>query len=259
MVSKLFALESWELCGVVFAFLALSVEIGHRLGVRLGVAYDERSKEQLGSLQAGILAILGLVLGFAFSASLSRFDERRQLVIDEANAIGTAYLRTQLLPDAERARAAELLRHYMDLRITAVERRRDVWAQPELVFHDLDALQAQLWQLAMEVAQHDARPALNLFIDAMNTMIDLQGARLASTKSRVPRLVTWTVFLFVAVGLGTAVFASSARCGRRLGMWYALASLLTALILLIVDLDRPIYGSMPVDVSALYYERSAMH
>jgi hypothetical protein len=97
--------------------LLLFTELGFLLGRKAGRTTSDRARSQIGAIQAAILGLLALLLGFTFAMAMSRFDIRKQLVLDEANAIGTTYLRTQLLPEPQRQELAELLRRYVRVRL----------------------------------------------------------------------------------------------------------------------------------------------
>ena len=97
--------------------LLATTEVGFRFGLRLHAAKDEARKEQIGGIHAAVLGMLGLLLGFTFAMALERYDKRRILVIQEANAIGTTFLRASLLPEAHQAPVEDLLRRYLDLRL----------------------------------------------------------------------------------------------------------------------------------------------
>ena len=113
MSGELFYSRSETLIAVVlFAFLLLFAEVGFGLGRSRSTQFHEAVKSQVGTIQGAILGILGLLLGFSFAMAVSRFDMRKQLVIEEANAIGTAAMRARLLPAPRRDEAAALFRSY---------------------------------------------------------------------------------------------------------------------------------------------------
>src|SRR5262245_56115834 len=109
----------------VTVILLASAEIGYRLGLRLHKAADEPLRSQIAALQAAVLGMLGLIVGFTFSMAIDRFESRRHLVIEEANTIGTTWLRAGLLADVHRDGVRDLLRNYVDLRIVPQDTRPD--------------------------------------------------------------------------------------------------------------------------------------
>jgi hypothetical protein len=109
--------NSWTVFLVIIAVMLAFAETGFRLGLRLHVAKDTARKGQIGGIQGAALGLLGLLLGFTFAMAVQRYDTRRGLVLQEANAVGTTYLRASLLPDAHQAPVKDLLRRYVDIRL----------------------------------------------------------------------------------------------------------------------------------------------
>jgi hypothetical protein len=117
ILTRVFA-NQWAVFLVVIALMLAFAEAGFRLGLRLYVSKDEARKGQIGGIQGAVLGLLGLLLGFTFAMAVDRFNTRRSLVLEEANAVGTTYLRASLLPDAHVAPVKDLLRRYVDVRVT---------------------------------------------------------------------------------------------------------------------------------------------
>lgn len=254
----------WNSAALFLALLALagvSLELGHWLGLRLRPRYDERVVDQLGSIQAGVLGTLGILLGFVLSIVLLQFIERRDLVVREADAIGTAYIRAQFLEEPEREEVRAILRRYIHLRLEIFESRGTGEAQNARFEAAVEAcrdLQGRLWDATLRATQKDSRPILNLFVDTVNEVIDLDTHRYAAWRHHVPRLVLDVLIVFAIVSLGMMSFVSATRCAQRVGAWYLLGGLLCMLLLVIVDLDRPRLGWIPVDHDAMEYEARGM-
>ena len=117
ILARFFANELLVFLLVMSLMLAFS-EIGFRIGLRLYVRKDSARKGQIGGIQGAVLGLLGRLPGFTFAMAVDRYDTRRGLVLKEANAIGTTYLRASLLPDTHQAPVKDLLRHYVDTRLT---------------------------------------------------------------------------------------------------------------------------------------------
>src|SRR6187549_1405723 len=109
--------DQWRVLSIVGVLLLVFTEIGFRAGWRLHLRKDEPRKTQIGGVQGAVLGMLALLLGFTFSMSVGRYDNRRDLVLEEANSIGTTYLRASFLPDAHKTAVEEILRHYVDVRL----------------------------------------------------------------------------------------------------------------------------------------------
>lgn len=168
----------WFLLLVLFAaILAGASEAGFRLGRRAESRSTENAKSKLGVVAGGILALLGLLLGFTMSMAVTRFEARKQLVLDEANAIGTSYLRTRLLPAPESTEIANLLREYVAVRIRyadAVEDSDRLRATREQAAH----LQNEFWTRAVAYGQKDPNAVkAGLLLQSLNQVIDLEAAR----------------------------------------------------------------------------------
>jgi hypothetical protein len=137
---------------IVIAVMLAFAEIGYRLGLRLHATNDVARKGQIGGVQGAVLGLLGLLLGFTFAMALERYDTRRALVVQEANAVRTTYLRASLLPDAHQAPVKDLLRRYVDVRLQywpVVDDPARFAAGKQLIYD----LQAQLWKHAGEAAK----------------------------------------------------------------------------------------------------------
>jgi len=211
----------------------------------------------LGVLQAALLGLVGLILAFGLSLAVGRYEARRAAVVDEANAIGTTYLRAQLLAEPVRSRSLERLVRYTDASIrlsesvpTSDEARRAV--------ADGQVLQRQLWGLAGEaVAGAPDATAPRLYVQTLNDMIDMQTVRVAGLSNRVPGEVLAVEVLGAAVGLGLLAFYL-ALLGRGVITVVLAAALVTMLLLVTLDLDRPTRGLIKVPAAPLVSLRASM-
>jgi hypothetical protein len=234
--------EPWLLFLVVAVVLFASSLIGFRVAMGSRINEDSHHHEQINSLREGLFVLLGLLLGFSVAMVLPRFDERRQLVIDEANAIGTTMLRAEMLPEPERSKSLELLRQY------AVVRKDFATVGPERSLQPTKALQTQLWQQAIAVTQTSQTAVIATYILTLNETIDVSEKRLASFENRVPRSV-WMIIVIVAV---FQAFAGGFSLKRKL--WFSLlaAPLVVAVVMaLIADLDSPHTGLIHVEQNAM--------
>lgn len=236
----------------LFVLIVVFNEFGFRLGRFIQNRTDDEIKTLTGAIQASILGLLALLLGFTFSMSMQRFDNRSQALIAEANAIGTVILRVELLPEAHRANAHELLRQYVDQRVAVG--RIDLTRRSERREYEIRIakLQTELWTLAVAAAQADPRPVTSgAFINALNEMIDAQGRRNALLEMHVPEVVLLLLFV-VFVASGGILGYSSGLSGRRIVAPTLMVSFLIALIVfIIIDLDRPKRGLIQVDQNSL--------
>ena len=237
---------------LLFLALIIGTEAGYRVGNRFVATTAESAKAQINTIQASLLGILALLLGFTFSLSLQRYDSRSQAVVSESNAVGTAMLRAELLPLAFRAETEELLRRYLDLRVDAgtisldrVEERSAVVAESSVV---LDSL----WTNAIRAADQDPSPVTTgLFIQALNEVIDAYGTRDAALNRHVPEPVLFLMFGTFVLTASLVGYASGVAGHRASFAIYILVTLVAFLVFVIIDLDRPRRGLIEVSQQSL--------
>jgi hypothetical protein len=248
----LYSHSSLTIVAVLFAIILLLNEAGFRLGRFVQEHTNSEIKALTGSIQASILGLLALLLGFTFSMAMQRYDSRSMALIEEANTLGTTVLRIQLLPHTMQAEAKNLLQEYVAVRIasghtdiTQHERR----AQENKQISDL---QHALWSLAVHATNEDPRAVTTgAFVKSLNDAIDSQGKRNALLRMRIPETVMLLLFA-VFVSAGGMMGYSSGLSGKRIVMPVALVSLLiTLIVFLIIDLDRPRRGMLQVNQDAM--------
>jgi hypothetical protein len=231
------------------AILLIVTEVAFRLGRRRRSLEDEHSKSQIVAIQGSLLGLLALLLAFTFSMAVSRYDARRQLVVAEANAIGTAVLRAQLLQEPQRKEVTDLLRHYVDLRLEAAHEETDRTRVREIP-RESEQVRDQLWQRAVAVAgadRHDVMAAL--FVGSMNEVMDVDSMLVAAIRSHVPDVVLMLVYGVAVFGLGAVGYGCGLGNERHAVSTTALSIVIAAVVAVIVDLDRPWRGN--IRVSAL--------
>jgi hypothetical protein len=251
-----YTLTSWELGLLIFTVIGGTAAIGVLLGPYARGRRDAY-REPIGVLQGALLGVVGLILAFGLSLAVGRYQDRRTDVVVDANTIGTAYLRAQTIAEPQRGRSLELLRSYNDLAIrltyevpgsTAVTRTSG----------EQSRIQRELWRLAGEAL--DRRPvatAPRLYVDSLNEMIDQQTVRLAGLNNRVPDAVLWLELLGAAFALGLLALYLS-MLGRGVIPVFAAAALVSLLVLVTFDLDRPTRGLIKVPATPLLAERATM-
>jgi hypothetical protein len=221
---------------VSIVVLLAAAEIGRWLGVQGG------GEENVPTLEAAVLGLLALMIGFTFAMALSRFELRRDAVLDEANAIGTTALRARLLPAPYKAECLRLLKDYVQVRLDLAQR---VLSPGELnaAITRSNEIQEALWQQAKSVGATDTEMVpTGLFIQSLNEMIDNQAKHLNAIRDRVPNIVFLTLYGVAAAASAFAGFASgSGERPSRLPI-YVMIILVCSVILMIQDLDRPFTG-----------------
>ncbi len=248
----LYAFSSVSITAGLFLLIMVGNEIGFRIGRFVQARTDEEIKSLTGAIQASVLGLLALLLGFTFSMSMQRFDARNHALISEANAIGTAQLRAQLLPERFQQETSSLLEAYLESRVAAGKVELTAFEDRKAYNREIARLQAELWTLAVNAAHEEPSPVkTGAFINALNEMIDAQGKRNALLDMHVPEVVLLLLFT-VFMCSGGMLGYSSGLSGRRIVAPTLMMSFLIALIVfIIIDLDRPRRGLIQVDQRSL--------
>jgi hypothetical protein len=174
------------ICLVFFALMLAATEAGFRLGRKSEASTPDKTKWQISAVEAAILGVLGLLLGFTMSMAVSRFEARKQLVLDEANAIGTSCLRTELLSAPEGPEIASLLRQYVNIRLQYGTAGDDLSYLASLHTQTI-RLQHEFWTRAVACAQKDPDPVrAGLLLQSLNQAIDLESASRTAFHNHVP-------------------------------------------------------------------------
>ncbi len=209
------------------------------------------SAEPAMAVQAAAYTMLGLLLGFSFSLGLSRFDSRRTVLINEANAIGTTYLRTDLLDATTAAAVRADLRLYLDERIDYALAAADP-AQRAVVAARSGRLQRAMWTLAMAASRHDPHSTMTpLFVSALNETIDLSAEQGAVLDAHIPDIVFFALVLIMLIAASMLGYAFGLQAARAVVSKLLLALTLALVIGLIIDLDRPQQGLIRVNLEPL--------
>ncbi|HET9120167.1 MAG TPA: hypothetical protein VFN72_06505, partial [Solirubrobacterales bacterium] len=207
-------------------------------------------KDPFGVLQAALLGVVGLILAFGLSLAVNRYENRRDAVVDEANTIGTTFLRAQTLPEPMRSQSISLLRKYVEeaANLTNYIPGSD---QADAAIVREDELQRRLWRLngrALALKPIDTGP--RLYEETLNEMIDAQATRISGLENRVPNAVLFLEVVGAALALGLLA-AYLAIVGRGVLAVSLAALLVTGLLFVICDLDRPTRGPIQVPDTAL--------
>jgi len=240
-------LPLWGVFIVILVVVLLSVECGYRLG-RYRRSRSEQEKEApVGTMVGATLGLLAFILAFTFGLAAARFDARRQVLLDEANAIGTTYLRAGILPErGEQIRT--LLRGYVAARLEAVQSGKIAEG-----IGRSESIQQQLWSQAEAVGGKNPNSiVVGLFVQSLNEVIDLHAKRVqAGVRSRIPGAIWLGLFAVAALSLAAMGYqAGLARTRRSLAV-FAVAITFSVVIELIADLDRPQQGVLRVSQHAL--------
>ena len=251
-----FSLPSWAVALIIFAVVGGACLAGAIVGRYLR-GHTDALREPIGVLQGALLGVVGLILAFGLSLAVGRYENRRAAVVDDANTIGTTYLRAQMLAEPERSESLGLLRRYTDL---AIRLSDDVPGSDGLkrTTAEQSELQRRLWRLAgQSVAGAPTETAPRLYVETLNEMIDQQTVRVAGLNNRVPGAVLGLEVIGAAVVVGLLALYISVL-GRGLLAAVAAAVLVTLLLLVTLDLDRPTRGLITVPATPLESLRASM-
>jgi len=247
----LFEIDLMLLFSLLLGVLFSSGEAGRLLGKRVSTRLNEPAKAQIAVVQGALLGLLALLMGFTFAMAMSRFDARKDLVVDEANAIGTAYLRAQILPEPERSEAQQLFRAYVNDRVQSSTTLLNDPTQ-EVMLAEADRLFEGIWRLAMSTVERDIHAdAISSFVESLNEMNDLRAKRIAALENHVPESALYLLIIvatlsiaFVGYGFGISHFR-----GRVTLITVCLVT--TLVVTVILDMDRPRRGIIRVSQKSL--------
>ncbi len=247
--------HEWLIFIIISAIFFLATEVGFRVGHIGRASADESTKSQITTFQGAILGLLGLLLAFTISMALSRLEVRKQMVVEESNAIGTAYLRAQLLPEPEKTEISGLLRQYVDVRLQAARTRnlKDTIAKSENL-HD------RLWLQAVALGKKLPQPfPTGLFIQSLNEVIDVHSKRLKAVMDHVPKSILLLLFTVGIFAMGAMGYGCGLGNGRYVISRLAMAVLIAMVMLAIVDIDQPQRGLIRVNQQSMMSLRDSLN
>jgi hypothetical protein len=246
---------------IVFALAVLvvlaSLATGYGAGLRRSKGGVSQHEGPIGTIVGALLGLLAFILAFTFGSAASRFDVRKQLLLDEVNAIGTAVLRADLLPEPHATESRRLLKAYVDTRVAHARRLKDI----ATAIAEAEAVQRELWSHATQLARTDLdSPIGALFVGALNEVFDLHTSRVTvALQYRIP-LRIWLGLLSVTV---LAMIAVGYQFGltRRMNVLIALVLALSfsSVVLLIADLDRATEGALQVGQQPMLQLQEELH
>lgn len=228
--------------------MLISLELGRRYGLREGADKAQEVSTGKQIVEGAFLGLLSLLIAFTFAGAVSRFDNRRDLIIQEANDIGTAYLRLELLPSDAQSRMRELFRAYLDSRLAVYAALPDLEAAQQELARSID-LQNQIWSLAV-ISTRDAGAhpdAGKLLLPALNSMIDISNTRTWAAFTHPPAIIFGLLFV---IALICAFIAGHSLASAKSRAWlYAVgfALLTCASIYVILEIEYPRIGFIKIE------------
>jgi hypothetical protein len=245
----------WGLLPITVFALCAAMEIGYRIGQWRHLREPLEKEQPVGAMVAAVLGLLAFILGFTFSLAASRFEARRQIVLQEANAVGTTYLRASFLPGPQADEVRRLLRSYVDVRLRGVMEN-----EVESAVASSELLHESLWAQAVTAAQQSPESiSTGLFVQSLNQLIDLHAERLlVGLRSRIPPVI-WIGLVGLAVlGIGSVGYQAGLSATRRSPAMLSLIIAFCLVLTLIADLDRAHEGLLRVSQQALVDVQQSM-
>lgn len=252
-----FLLDEMQLWGVFLltvVLVLLSIGVGVFLGSRRRRKPEHEAEAPLGTIIGATLGLLAFMLAFTFGVAAELFQTRRQLLLDEVNAIGTNYLRAGLLLEPHRSQVRELLRQYVDIRVNLT---KEGVLQPQEKLQETlarsEALQDQMWSHAVELAKANRGSEIDaLFISSLNEVIDLQTSRVTVFRYRIPPAVWASLYFITIMSMMTVGYHAGLSGKSSFKVALVLALTFSAVIFLITDLDRAAEGRFRVSQQPMF-------
>jgi hypothetical protein len=244
------ALDFWMVAGGLLVVILLLLEVGRRIGIHRRKVDPDHASAGLGALEGAVFGLMGLLIAFTFSGAAERFDGRRHLVGEEANAVETAYLRLDLLPAAAQPRLKNDLRDYLDLRLATYRSLRTNFELSRADFARSKEMQNSIWEEAAAACQQQSSPAVTtLVMSSLNEMIDITTTRMVAMQTHPPPVVFYGLGLLV---MATSLLAGYGMAGSRKRSWMHMtvyAVITAATLYVILDMEFPRFGLIRVDAA----------
>jgi len=245
----------WAAFMVTVLIVGLGFELGFRLGLFEKAKPEGEQKAPIGAMVGVMLSLSAFILAFTFGVAADRFNERRVLVIEEANAIGTTFLRSDFLPEKNRDAVKNLLRQYVGLRLKLMNDLRET-PDVRLVMRavdESDKIQELIWAQAVEVGKSQLdSDVIALFIDSLNGTIDLQSKRVtAALHTRLPGQIWLSLYMLIVFGMAGLGYQFGIAGERKLSLTCAVLLSFAIVMTMIADLDRATEGFMQANKQPL--------
>lgn len=248
----LYQQPQWLIGALTLIILIISVETGYWIGLKAKVEMTQAMKAQISTIQTAILTIFTFLLGFTFAMALARFDNRKQMVVKESNAIGTAVLRSKLLPENQRAKMNALFKTYVNLEFSITSRANVPIEEQKKQLKEAKRLQALMWDEAFAATEDNplSIPA-GLFATSINQLIDVKTERDIALSNHVPEIVLLGLLLFAALAIGILGYGNGLVATHARYPAIILCIVITISFILIIDLDRPNRGLTKVSQESM--------
>jgi hypothetical protein len=225
-----------------------SIELGYLLGQHMHRRSEDEKESPVSAIAGTVLGLLAFILAFTFGIVFNRYDARKELVKQEANAIGTAWLRSDFLPEADRAEAKALFKEYLEKSLAFVQGSDVSPERARTVISETQQLLNRLWEMAVANARKDMNSDVAaLYIESINEVIDLRALRIAvGRQARMPAFIWVMLFSLTCLGMMSVGYQTGIAGSKRSMVRPILAVAFALVIALIAALDRPDSGVIRV-------------
>lgn len=247
MSEILYGINTLLIAATLIVIMSLTIYSSYRLGLKKKVLCSEPMKSQMTSIQGSLLGLLSLLLGFTFSIALHHFDKRGEAMKEEANAIGTTYLRAYSLPDTVRNETLTTLEKYVDARIQAGKISVVDTLHREPLLQEASELRIKLWDLAIKSAKEDDRiTTTGLYIQALNDLIDSFGTRDEALNKHIPEVIIFLLIITIILSGASIGYTSALSNHRPSASAVGFMVIVVILMSMLMDLDRPRRGDIQI-------------
>jgi hypothetical protein len=234
--------------GGLFFGMLVFLETGRRIGVWRLSQDPAGARQGVGAVEGAVFGLLGLLIAFTFSGAALRFDNRRQLIVEEANNIGTAWLRLDVLPPNAAPHLRELFRQYLDSRLATYRKLQDDLPAAEAELTHSLKLQNEIWKSAIAACREGGiQPAEALLLSALNAMFDIVTTRTAALRLHPPILI---FAMLGGLALAASLLAGYGMAGSKSRNWMHIvcfAFVMAITVYVIVDIEYPRHGVVRVN------------
>lgn len=255
----LYRQNEFLIIGTLLVVLLIATETGYRRGRAARVGIEDPAKSHYWTLQTGMMGLLALLLAFTFSMSVSRYEARKRLLVDEADSLRTTYLRSRMLPEPFRSQVAGLIDNYVGCRLQDYGAARSE-EETEIENLKCQKLQNQIWLQAIGAVSKDPHPVPSgLFVTSLNESIEIAARRDAERQNHVPQPVLIFLLMVTTMTMGLLGYGCGLGNHRHIAATATVCLLLSLVILIILDLDCPRRGLITISQQPMIELRASLH
>jgi len=239
----------WGVFALAVAVVLIAILIGYLLGTRVGRKATTHPVGPISAAAGAMTGLLAFILAFTFSIASSRYDSRKQLLLNEVTALATATRRTDILPEPQRSESRALLKRMVDIQVGAVRDPRHI---PDAILEN-ESAEDSLWSIAAPLARTDLNtPAGTLYLQALNTLEETRTRRIAvALQYRIPQNVWFGLLLVTVFSMGGVGFQFGIAGRASTVIMAGLALSFASVVMLIAHLDRAQDGGIQINQQAL--------